>query len=190
MKVVDVDRPTTPENDVANIELVEQATKPSSSPSPTTETTETDAEIRRRPAAVLPKSTPEKLPVLTGRSSVLAPRETKHSKEALHTNSLHIINLRKQNLQQKKLELEKELLQHSNKPWKRKFYCSDMCRIKTILFVSDSSYSFGASLYSYFLIATIRGRLHFMVYLGRLVLLRSPIVHHWKDLHSQQFQTV
>jgi hypothetical protein len=100
MKVVDVDRPTTPENDVANIELVEQATKPSSSPSPTTETTETDAEIRR--PAVLPKSTPEKLPVLTGRSSLLAPHETKHSKEALHANSLHIINLRKQNLQQKK----------------------------------------------------------------------------------------
>jgi hypothetical protein len=146
MKVVDVDRPTTPENDVANIELVEQATTPSSSPSPT------DAEIR---PAVLPRSTPEKLPVLTGRSSLLAPRERKHSKEALHANSLHIINLRKQNLQQKKLELEKELLQHSNKPWKRKFYCSDMCRIKTILFVSDSSYSFGASLYSYFLIATI-----------------------------------
>lgn len=69
--------------------------------------------------------------------------------------SMHNMHLRHIEMMEKKQSIKDSLSKRDSRCWTRKFYCTDYCRIRALLFLSDSDSSSGAFAYWIMLIVVI-----------------------------------
>jgi hypothetical protein len=140
-KVVDVDVDLKP----TDIELAEIST------STITNTAKNISEVELRPSSLpSPKTEPSKTQPIRRHPGLVSGIGNKGD-----SGSFHTLRLRIQQHEEKLKKLEMNLKIRGKKPWKRTFYCSEYCRIKSLLFIGDSQSSFGAGIYLVLLIITI-----------------------------------
>ncbi len=101
---------------------------------------------------------PEHLPgvgLSVPESNLATPAESKTLRN-IRKRSVMIEKMRRER-QREKIQAENMALRQRDRahPWKRRFYCSDLCRMKTQLFLNDPDSGFGAQAYSWFLVTTV-----------------------------------
>jgi len=121
--------------------------------------TETNAESTNSPRSISKR--PPTLPVKEPKTVVETTRPEKYrptlKKRAsdLHKDSMRIESIRHKDRLKKKKELYSQLHSRSEGCWKRRFYCSDYCRIKTQFLISDTDSGIAGAIYGWSLIASI-----------------------------------
>ena len=111
-------------------------------------TNEGDASHQQKRPSVLPAT---KSPPIKGGKALTSQGHRRSASE----QSIHNMQLRHIEMMEKKQSIKDSLNKRDSRCWTRKFYCTDYCRIRALLFLNDSDSSSGAFAYWIMLIVVI-----------------------------------